>query len=44
MFARSLKTDIIKLGKEFALVNLLMCKLLCYYKVLKVIVVYKYNN
>jgi hypothetical protein len=44
MFARSLGTDIIKLGKEFALVDLLTYKLLCCYKVLKVIVVYKYSN
>jgi len=44
MFTRSPGTDIIKLGKEFALVDLLTYKLLCYYKVLKVIVVYKYSN
>jgi hypothetical protein len=44
VFARSLGTDIIKLGKEFALADLLMYKLLCCYKVLEVIVVYKYSN
>jgi hypothetical protein len=44
VFARSLGTDIIKLGKEFALADLLTYKLLCCYKVLEVIVVYKYSN
>jgi hypothetical protein len=44
MFARSLGINIIKLGKEFALADLLTCKLLCCYKVLEVIVVYKYGN
>jgi hypothetical protein len=44
MFTRSLGIDIIKLGKEFALVDLLIYKLLCYYKVLKVIIVYKCSN
>jgi hypothetical protein len=44
MFIKSLRTDIIKLRKEFTLVDLLIYKLLCYYKVLKVIIVYKYSN
>jgi hypothetical protein len=44
VFARSLGTDIIKLGKEFALADLLTCKLLCCYKVLKVTVVCEYSN
>jgi hypothetical protein len=44
VFARSPGTDIIKLGKEFTLADLLTYKLLCCYKVLKVIVVYKYSN
>jgi hypothetical protein len=44
MFTRSLGTDIIKLGKEFALVDLSTCKLLCCHKVLEVTVVCKYSN
>jgi hypothetical protein len=44
VFTRSPGIDIIKLRKEFALADLLTYKLLCCYKVLEVIVVYKYNN
>jgi hypothetical protein len=44
VFARSPGTDIIKLGKEFALADLLTCKLLYCYKVLEVTVVCEYSN
>jgi hypothetical protein len=44
LLARLLEADIIKLGKKLTLVYLLTSKLLCYYKVFKIIVIYKYNN
>ena len=39
-----LRTDIIELREEFALIDLSTGKLLSCYKVLKVLVVYKNNN